>query len=182
MYLATAMAFVCAGSKSGRRGGFRWKAMNAKNRFPKLSKESQGSLAAALPRTGEASPSGEVSPRKPGTSASNANEAPPSVLTARPCHASSEIASVRTSFIPTAIRVGLCGCTAIDGSFCWRTSGAPVGETNGSAGKKSCVDTRTFGPVSDSAATLPPEPLANIHAATSAIRARECTRTTTLSE
>src|SRR5262249_849934 len=140
------MAFVSAGLKSGWRGGVRWNGMNAKNRWLKLSNDSHGSLAAWLPRMGEARPAADVSPGKPGIKASKANDAPPLIETARPCQASPDTDSVRTSFIPTAISLGNVGCTAIDGSFCWSTSGGPDGATYGSAGKKSWVVTRTLGP------------------------------------
>src|SRR5712691_7492943 len=124
--------------------------MNAKNRLSKLSNESHGSLAAWLPRIGDVSPSGDVSLGNPGISASKSKERPPFVDRASPCHASSETASVRTSFIPTAMSRLLEGWTAIEGSFCCSTSaGDPTSEKNGSPGKKSCVDTRTFAPASD---------------------------------
>src|SRR5712691_2720547 len=111
--------------------------MNAKNRLSKLSNESHGSLAAWLPRIGDVSPSGDVSLGNPGISASKSKERPPFVDSASPCHASSETASVRTSFIPTAMSRYLEeGWTAIEGSFCCTTSGGgPTSEKNGSPRK-----------------------------------------------
>src|SRR5712691_5382553 len=63
-YFATASAFAVV--FAGCAGGVLWKATNEKNKLLKLSKPSHGSDAAALPRTGEASPAADVSPGYPG--------------------------------------------------------------------------------------------------------------------
>jgi hypothetical protein len=82
--------------------------MKEKKRLLNRSNPSHGSEAAALPRIGEASPAADVSPGYPGINDS-VYVAPPSFETASPCQASSETPRVRTSFIPTASRLGFVG-------------------------------------------------------------------------
>ena len=68
-----------------------------------------------------------VSQGNPGTRDSAQLE-PQSVEKAMPCHASPDSGSDLTSFTPTAILLESRGFTAIDGSFCCRTSAGPPTE------------------------------------------------------